>query len=883
MQAKVEIIFPTLSLLRFPAGYEIEVPTEAIFLNDDGERDEEITSGTNGIANKDVLLLLPANLKFQLPKYSEIIKPRRDFGIPLPNKNEAKLEQDVTLLLERRFCENQTLSIPEGTELVGKKGYALDHEDEDDRNQKVFLKIPAAKFVVFPEGTSIRIRDSLFYITMFSGTTVRFTKEVRYLLRKDKVDVNLENKTIRIKAPLFNLIRTEAFMRSIRVFSRRNVEMKTYTQNLKGSQPSNSDVKRLRESSRWVIDWELETESAHSETIEGDSEEEFLRELEQREGLLSEEDLKLENSEPCYLIELEPENSKMSRRSQKSQKQTFPFPQVCQPELRAFEERLRNLRLDFLLWEWQMCLPACALDIVEGKRFENSLRANYNEWTIQHWETVLGPFRGTPGGHTFDTKFKINNANMARIANKFAAKKSRTNGFPVQFLKDPFERTVVMAIMALFRPYRTTYMTAHQVVLLEHMLSPTGRVDWAEIFHNFVRDSINFCLGDDSGTHYFLVFVGHFYIGLNLLDDEKRKYMKSHYPTEEKLKDVVWIRRQKAMEERIRVFAETGETGLRVLEKDRMPMNEGTPAKKRQRVEAAERGAPTITLEDSDESEKTEKGEPLPDIEEVNQVPRPPSVSDTNTQAIPQNEEEAGPSNKGKEPVTEPQEEVAEVQPPTVNPEPNEDTDRVSARRTPRPSENSPIVTHVEGARAPVDLDRIVQVTTFFDDIADGIGSELMPAFRIARRIGHQVMGGEWGQVGCYPAMMEKLYKTWIGCEQELVRLRVEAAGLPEQLKYSQDLLSSKEDKCRTLRVEKSRITAELSKEKLARTVAESERRDLSKRLQATRHQLTKSSQRIKELEGADAQRSVQIGELIQVLKESAEQAAQGRLDSEEL
>ncbi|KAL3695772.1 hypothetical protein R1sor_009848 [Riccia sorocarpa] len=273
------------------------------------------------------------------------------------------------------FPLNQTLRIPEGTELVGKRGYALDHQDEDDRNQKVFLKIPAVRFVAFPDGTSIRMRDSLFYITMFSGTT--------------------------------------------------------------------------------------------------------------------------------------------------------------------------------------MCSPHFAQEIVEGKRFENSLRANFDEWKLQHWEAVLGPSRGIPGGHTFDTKFKINNANRARIANKFAAKKSKTNGFPVQFLKDPFERTVAITIMALFRPYRTTYMTAHQVVLLEHMLSPTGRVDWAEIFHNFVRDSMNFCLGDDSGTHYFSVFVGHFYIGLNLLDDEERKYMKSHYPTEEKLKDVVWMRRQKAMEDRIRVFAET--------------------------------------------------------------------------------------------------------------------------------------------------------------------------------------------------------------------------------------------------------------------------------------------------------------------------------------
>ncbi|KAL2608041.1 hypothetical protein R1flu_026614 [Riccia fluitans] len=104
-------------------------------------------------------------------------------------------------------------------------------------------------------------------------------------------------------------------------------------------------------------------------------------------------------------------------------------------------------------------------------------------------------------GMLFDTKFDLKMKTQRAINRKFALSKSGTNGYLVAQFKDPFKRTIAMALMALFKLHRTSYMlaiamalmalfklhrtsymSAHQVAFVESIVHER-RANWAGIFH----------------------------------------------------------------------------------------------------------------------------------------------------------------------------------------------------------------------------------------------------------------------------------------------------------------------------------------------------------------------------------------------------------------
>ncbi|KAL3679658.1 hypothetical protein R1sor_022614 [Riccia sorocarpa] len=229
-----------------------------------------------------------------------------------------------------------------------------------------------------------------------------------------------------------------------------------------------------------------------------EEESELLREIVEREGLLSEKDIDRTSSDSCNWIQFELlltlrriDSSLMAPRKPKGK--TYPYPQIRMADVKFFEEEIKKKKLTFLLWDWAQCSPQITNELTDPnfKPDPNSLRAQPEKWTVGHWRTVLGECAGKEGEDTFDTKWRRTAYARDIVASKFISKKSPTNGWTTAHLRDPFERTVMLALMALFRPHRTTYLSQPQVLLFHHAcIGKADRIDWAQMFHDTVQFSI---------------------------------------------------------------------------------------------------------------------------------------------------------------------------------------------------------------------------------------------------------------------------------------------------------------------------------------------------------------------------------------------------------
>ncbi|OAE22507.1 hypothetical protein AXG93_4855s1000 [Marchantia polymorpha subsp. ruderalis] len=71
-------------------------------------------------------------------------------------------------------------------------------------------------------------------------------------------------------------------------------------------------------------------------------------------------------------------------------------------ELRSFRRELSELRLDFLLWNWNCISASMCKEIMDKNETESEdLQGNPMLWTIEHWTNVMGPCAGSNGDLLF--------------------------------------------------------------------------------------------------------------------------------------------------------------------------------------------------------------------------------------------------------------------------------------------------------------------------------------------------------------------------------------------------------------------------------------------------------------------------------------------------
>lgn len=64
-------------------------------------------------------------------------------------------------------------------------------------------------------------------------------------------------------------------------------------------------------------------------------------------------------------------------------------------ELQPYRQKLVELHLDFLLWDWNCVSATICKEMVDNNRNEGyDLRGNPMLWTIDHWTKVIGPCAG---------------------------------------------------------------------------------------------------------------------------------------------------------------------------------------------------------------------------------------------------------------------------------------------------------------------------------------------------------------------------------------------------------------------------------------------------------------------------------------------------------
>ncbi|OAE25630.1 hypothetical protein AXG93_2506s1100 [Marchantia polymorpha subsp. ruderalis] len=137
---------------------------------------------------------------------------------------------------------------------------------------------------------------------------------------------------------------------------------------------------------------------------------------------------------------------------------------VLYEELRSFKHELRELRLDFLLWNWNCVSASIWKEVMDKSATEGKeLRGNPILWTVKHWTKVMGPYAGSDGDLLFDK----NSVGLMRVEKfsygpLFETGRQGTNGWKTIDYKDPKRRVIALGIMHILRLARTTYVKAWQ-------------------------------------------------------------------------------------------------------------------------------------------------------------------------------------------------------------------------------------------------------------------------------------------------------------------------------------------------------------------------------------------------------------------------------------
>ncbi|OAE33804.1 hypothetical protein AXG93_4553s1000 [Marchantia polymorpha subsp. ruderalis] len=141
-------------------------------------------------------------------------------------------------------------------------------------------------------------------------------------------------------------------------------------------------------------------------------------------------------------------------------------------KLRPFRHELSELRLEFLLWNWNCVSASIWKEVMDKSATKGEeLRGNPMLWTIEHWTKVMGPCAGSDGDLLFDkNSVGLTCVEEFSYGPLFETGRQGTNGWKTVEYKDLKRRVIALGIMHILRPARTTYETAWQVGFFERIL-----------------------------------------------------------------------------------------------------------------------------------------------------------------------------------------------------------------------------------------------------------------------------------------------------------------------------------------------------------------------------------------------------------------------------
>ncbi|OAE28913.1 hypothetical protein AXG93_4891s1020 [Marchantia polymorpha subsp. ruderalis] len=200
-------------------------------------------------------------------------------------------------------------------------------------------------------------------------------------------------------------------------------------------------------------------------------------------------------------------------------------------DLRPFRRELSELRLEFLLWNWNCISASICKEIMDKNQTEGEdLRGNPLLWIVEHWTQVLGQCVGREE----DLMFEKSSVALTRVEEfsygpLIGSGRQGTNGWKTMNYLDPKRRAIALGVMHILRPARTTYVTAWQVGFFERILSGQ-KVHWAKIFHELVWVNASARWAGPLANPL-TPFLVHFYRGMGLLTKEELR----RFPREREL------------------------------------------------------------------------------------------------------------------------------------------------------------------------------------------------------------------------------------------------------------------------------------------------------------------------------------------------------------
>ncbi|OAE18900.1 hypothetical protein AXG93_1976s1040 [Marchantia polymorpha subsp. ruderalis] len=194
---------------------------------------------------------------------------------------------------------------------------------------------------------------------------------------------------------------------------------------------------------------------------------------------------------------------------------------VPQIGLRAFQDELLAVKLDFLLWGWNWVCPEMIREwLREKNQPPRGYRPHPERWQVSDWEQVLGRCAREEG----DLQFKCESVQVTKeekisFGALFKNCKSSKNGYKTRDYKDRMRRNVAVALLQILQPHRTTYMTSWQVGFVELALTGTP-IHWARILWKATRQHAQEEKG--GSINHLFPFLINFYQSMGCLTASER-------------------------------------------------------------------------------------------------------------------------------------------------------------------------------------------------------------------------------------------------------------------------------------------------------------------------------------------------------------------------
>ncbi|OAE26941.1 hypothetical protein AXG93_4413s1250 [Marchantia polymorpha subsp. ruderalis] len=155
---------------------------------------------------------------------------------------------------------------------------------------------------------------------------------------------------------------------------------------------------------------------------------------------------------------------------------------VPQIGLRAFQNELTALKLNFLLWGWNWVCPEMVREWLRERHLPSrGFRPHPERWQVSHWEQVLGRFAGEEGHLLFEAgSVKVSKEEEITFSNLLKNGKHSKNGYRIRDYKDRLRRNVAVALLQILQPHLTSYITCWQVGFVELALAGAP-IHWARL------------------------------------------------------------------------------------------------------------------------------------------------------------------------------------------------------------------------------------------------------------------------------------------------------------------------------------------------------------------------------------------------------------------